>query len=59
MFNKSSGNEIIAIMGEQHSKNLIEIFKAIPPVTKQEGKQRGDCVSLLQTISITDINKYM
>lgn len=59
LFHKSSGNEMIAIMGEQHSKNIIGMFKDIPPVTKQEGKQKGDCVSLLQTISITDINKYM
>lgn len=59
LFHKSSGNEMITIMGEQHSKNIIRIFKDIPPVTKQEGKQQGDCVSLLQTISITDINKYM
>tara|TARA_Y100000389_G_scaffold131137_1_gene128605 strand:- start:12269 stop:13315 length:1047 start_codon:yes stop_codon:yes gene_type:complete len=54
-FRKNSGNEIIAIMGEEHSKNLMEVFSNIEPVTKQQGKKIRDCVSLFEVKSITDI----
>ena len=55
LFRKDSGNEIIAITGEEHSKNLTGVFMNIEPVTKQQGKEIGDCVSLLEVKSITDI----
>jgi hypothetical protein len=51
----SETNSIIAIMGEQHRKNLTHLFGKLKPLAKQRGSQAGSqnkCVSLMKTVSV-------
>lgn len=51
LFRISKTDTIISIMGEDHRRNLTEVFKGLQLLTAQKGEE-GKCVSLMKTVYI-------
>jgi hypothetical protein len=53
----SETNSIIAIMGEQHRKNLTRLFRNLTPLAEQKGSRVGSengCMSLMETLHMPE-----